>query len=168
MVNPLKELKTADFVTLSNAVIGLLSILYSIKKEFVIAAILLVLCVILDGLDGLIAKRLKQTTELGKQLDSLADIISFGGAPVALVYSLNNTTLAIISYIFFICCGILRLARYNVSNIKDYFQGMPITTNGILIPLFFFIKVPYSYYPLIYFILGILMISTFKVKRVFR
>ena len=61
----------------------------------------------------------------------------------------------------------MRLARYNIMDLKGSFQGMPITLNGIIIPLTYFLKVPIKFYPYIYLMLGILMVSSFRVKKLF-
>ena len=101
-----------------------------------------------------------------KELDSLADTISFGVAPAIFGFTLIQTPLAIVSFTIFLFCGVLRLARYNIMDMKDSYAGMPITLNGIIIPLIFITNVPFDYYPYIYILLGILMISSLKFKKI--
>jgi len=164
-MNVLKQIRLADAATLMNASCGILSVFYSINSQFLTASIFILGAVFLDFLDGFIARALKETSELGKELDSLADTISFGIAPAVFGFMLvEKSTILILVLIVFVLCGILRLARFNVTNIK-YFEGMPITINGILFPLIYFLKVPLYLYPTIYFLSGILMISTFKLRK---
>jgi len=164
-MNVLKQIRLADAATLMNASCGILSIFYSINNQFLTACVFILGAVFLDFLDGFIARALKETSELGKELDSLADTISFGIAPAVFGFMLvEKSTILILALIVFVLCGILRLARFNVTKIK-YFEGMPITINGILFPLIYFLKVPLYLYPTIYFLSGILMISTFKLKK---
>ena len=165
-MNVLKQIKLADAATLMNASCGLLSIFYSINSQFLTASIFILGAVLLDFLDGFIAKALKETTELGKELDSLADIISFGIAPAVFGFMLvEKSVVFILVLIVFVLCGILRLARFNVTKL-EHFEGMPVTINGIIFPLIYFLKVPFYFYPIIYVLSSILMISTFKLKKI--
>ena len=157
--------KFADLLTLINVALGLVSITFAIENNFKYASILLVIAVAFDYLDGKVAKAMNQQSEFGKELDSLADTVSFGVAPAIFGFSLIQTPLAIISFTIFLFCGILRLAKYNIMELKGSFQGMPITMNGIFIPFFYFINVPVRFYPYIYLVLGILMVSSLRIKR---
>ena len=161
----LRLIKFADIFTLTNVIFGIISILFSIKGWYSTASLMLLLAVISDYFDGKIAKIMGQENEFGKELDSLADTVSFGVAPAIFGFALIQTPLAIISFTVFLFCGILRLARYNIMNLKGAFQGMPITLNGILIPLIFFLDVPIKFYPYIYLILGVFMVSSFRIKK---
>ena len=168
-------IKFADVFTLSNVALGLISIVFSINNNYRYAALVLLVAVVFDYLDGKIAKSLQQQNVFGKELDSLADTVSFGVAPAIFGFSLMQSasiinplqiTLGIIAFTIFLFCGILRLARYNIMELKGAFQGMPITLNGIIIPLAYFLKVPIKFYPYIYLALGILMVSSLRIKRV--
>lgn len=159
-------IKFADLFTLINVIFGLTAIFFIITFKHNLASIMLILAVLFDYLDGKIAFITKTSNEFGKELDSLADTISFGVAPAVFGFSLIQTPLAIIAIPIFLFSGILRLARYNIMDQKREFQGMPITLNGLIIPAIFFLKVPFNYYPYIYLVLGILMISTFKIKKI--
>lgn len=160
-----KLIKFADIFTLANVIFGLLAILFIINENYIFAISSLFLAVIADYLDGRLARKLKQENTFGKELDSLADTISFGVAPAIFGFSLIQTPLAIASFTIFLFCGILRLARYNIMDIQDGYAGMPITLNGIIIPLVYIMKVPFEYYPYIYIILGILMISSLRIRK---
>jgi CDP-diacylglycerol--serine O-phosphatidyltransferase len=122
--------------------------------------------VIADYADGKLAKKLKQQNTFGKELDSLADTISFGVAPAIFGFSLIQTPLAIASFTIFLFCGILRLARYNIMDTPDSYEGMPITLNGIIIPALFLFKMPVDFYPYIYILLGILMVSNIRFRKI--
>jgi len=161
----LRLIKFADVFTLTNVIFGIISILFAIKGWYTTASIMLLLAAVSDYFDGKVAKTMGQQNDFGKELDSLADTVSFGVAPAIFGFSLIQTPLAIISFTVFLFCGILRLARYNIMELKGAFQGMPITLNGILIPLAYFLDTPIKFYPYIYLVLGILMVSSFRIKK---
>ena len=161
----LRLIKFADVFTLTNVVFGIISILFSIKGWYGKAGFMLLLAVISDYFDGKIAKLMKQQNDFGRELDSLADTISFGVAPAIFGFTLIQTPLAVVSFTIFLFCGILRLARYNIMNSKGPFHGMPITMNGIIIPFAHILNMPIRFYPYIYLVLGILMVSSIKVKK---
>lgn len=161
----LRLIKFADVFTLTNVVFGIISILFAIKGLYNTAALMLLLAVVSDYFDGKIAKIMGQQNAFGRELDSLADTVSFGVAPAIFGFVLIQTPLAIISFTIFLFCGILRLARYNIMDLKGAFQGMPITLNGIIIPAAYFLHTPIKFYPYIYLVLGILMVSSLRVKR---
>ena len=165
----LRLLKFADVFTLTNVIFGIISILFAIKGWFSSASVMLLLAVVSDYFDGKIAKIMGQQNEFGKELDSLADTVSFGVAPAIFGFSLIQTPLAIISFTIFLFCGILRLARYNIMDLQGSFQGMPITMNGIVIPVLYLLRntfhIEIKFLPYIYLVLGILMVSSFKFRK---
>ena len=161
----LKLIKFSDIFTLTNIIFGLTAIFFAIKGNYTYVIISLFLAVIADYLDGRLARKLKQENTFGKELDSLADTISFGVAPIIFGFSLIQTPLAIVAFIIFLFCGVLRLARYNIMDMQSGYAGMPITLNGIIIPIVYLAKVPLNYYPYIYILLGILMISSLRFKK---
>ena len=138
----------ADFLTLGNAACGVgavfLAMLYTATLEeahFYVAAALAPAALAFDVLDGRVARWRQQHSALGRELDSLADVISFGVAPAALAFAsgLDGGWDAII-LAYFVCCGVSRLARYNVTaeQLSDgaakpkYFEGTPIPTSVVL------------------------------------
>ena len=159
-------IKLADTFTLINVIFGLVAIFFAIKNNHVLAIAALFLAVVADYFDGKVARRLGQQNIFGKELDSLADTISFGVAPAIFGFSLIQTPLAIVAFTIFLFSGILRLARYNIMHAKDGFEGMPITLNGLIIPAIFLLRVPIEFYPYIYVTLGILMISSIRFKKI--
>ena len=159
-------IKFADIFTLVNVIFGLTAIFFAINGNYLFVIIFLFLAVISDYLDGKLARKLNQENVFGKELDSLADTISFGVAPAIFGFSLTQTPLAIVSFTIFLFCGILRLARYNIMDIKGGFAGMPITLNGIIIPALYLFKVPLDFYPYIYIVLGVLMVSSIGFRKI--
>jgi CDP-diacylglycerol---serine O-phosphatidyltransferase len=139
----------ADFFTLGNAACGvgaiLLAMLYMASgdtRHFLISAALAPAAFAFDVLDGRIARARHQHSALGRELDSLSDVISFGVAPAALAFAAGMQggwdTAALL---YFVCCGVSRLARYNVtaeqlagdeSGKVKYFEGTPIPTSVVL------------------------------------
>ncbi|SHH24866.1 CDP-diacylglycerol--serine O-phosphatidyltransferase [Thermosyntropha lipolytica DSM 11003] len=162
----------AHFLTLLNAVFGVLSIIYAINGQYTSAAVMILIAAFLDGIDGKVARKLNIVSELGKELDSLCDLVSFGVAPAVLIYSSilaadNKGILSMVITILFVICGAYRLARFNVLNISGYFVGIPITLAGFLAALFVLIDQEFSYALTAVFmiVLSLLMISTIKVKK---
>lgn len=144
-----REFHLADFFTLGNAACGvgaiLLAMLYMASGErahFLAAAALAPAAFILDVLDGRIARARHQHSALGRELDSLSDVISFGMAPAALGFAAGlQGGWDAAALVYFVCCGVSRLARYNVtaeqlagdeSGKVKYFEGTPIPTSVLL------------------------------------
>ena len=138
-----------NILTLGGVCLGISSIKFAFDGNFSLAVIFIILAAILDALDGRIARLIKGTSEFGKELDSLTDFVSFGIAPVLLLYfwELNNYGKLgwEITLIYSVCC-VLRLARFNLTKVEknkewknNYFEGIPSPAGGLLIlmPLFF-------------------------------
>ncbi len=138
-----------NILTLGGVCLGISSIKFSIDGNYSLAVIFILLAAILDALDGRIARLIKGTSEFGKELDSLTDFVSFGIAPVFILYfwELNNYGKLgwAITLIYSVCC-VLRLARFNLTTVDEkqlwksnYFEGVPSPAGGILIlmPLIF-------------------------------
>ncbi|MBI1422270.1 MAG: CDP-diacylglycerol--serine O-phosphatidyltransferase [Gammaproteobacteria bacterium] len=170
-MNILRTVKLADVFTAGNLVCGVLAIFTASNAQFNLAALLIVLAVIMDTLDGKIAKLMHQTNSFGKQLDSLADLISFGVAPAFLYYALREPGIGIVLIlILFSVCGMLRLARYNVSE-GEGFEGVPITVNGFLFPILYliYLALPATLviWPAVFAAMSVLMVSSLRLKRIF-
>jgi CDP-diacylglycerol--serine O-phosphatidyltransferase len=144
-----REFHLADFFTLGNASCGvgavLLALAFMASKDlahFYAAAALAPLAFLFDVLDGRIARARHQHSALGRELDSLSDVISFGVAPAALGFAAGlQGGWDAAALIYFVCCGVSRLARYNVtaeqlagdeSGKVKYFEGTPIPTSVVL------------------------------------
>lgn len=147
----LREFHLADFLTLCNAACGVagvfLAMLYAVegaKAWFYAAAAMAPAAFVFDVLDGRVARWRSQHSALGRELDSLADIISFGVAPAALAFAAGlRGGWDWVALIYFVCCGVSRLARYNVTaetlsagaDKVAYFEGTPIPTSVLLTAL---------------------------------
>ena len=132
-----------NILTLGGVCLGISSIKFSIDGNFGLAVTLILFSAILDALDGRIARMIKGTSEFGKELDSLTDFVSFGIAPVLILYfwELNNYGKLgwAIALIYSVCC-VLRLARFNLTKTNEqeewknnYFEGVPSPAGGLLI-----------------------------------
>jgi CDP-diacylglycerol---serine O-phosphatidyltransferase len=138
----------ADFLTLANAACGMASVLFAMRYmesralgHFFWAAALTPAAFIFDVLDGKVARSRNQHSALGRELDSLSDVISFGVGPATLAFAAGmrgGWDAAILLY--FVCCGVSRLARFNVTaetlseggDKVKYFEGTPIPTSVVL------------------------------------
>ncbi|HUQ28266.1 MAG TPA: CDP-alcohol phosphatidyltransferase family protein [Usitatibacter sp.] len=145
----IREFHLADFFTLANAACGtaaiFLSMLYAATESltyFLFATAMAPAAFIFDVFDGKIARARNQHSSLGRELDSLADVISFGVAPAAMAFAagMQGGWDAVI-LVYFVCCGVSRLARYNVTaealsegaaKVK-YFEGTPIPTSVVIV-----------------------------------
>src|SRR3954447_26412086 len=138
----LKKLKnqSANLLTLGNLSLGGFAIITSIRGELNLSVLLIFIAALLDRFDGMTARKLNIESELGEQLDSMSDIISFGVAPALLLYQgILNEFGAPGSFfiVFYIACGAFRLARFNTQSTKGYFTGLPITAAGCILTLSF-------------------------------
>ena len=168
-----------NMLTLIGVCIGLTSIRFALDGKFEFAIIAIILAAIIDGLDGRIARLIKGTSKVGKELDSLTDMISFGVAPAFIMYFWKLNTLGRFGWLvclIYVICVALRLARFNINSNQEpswrdnFFEGVPSPAGGILIltPLiismagFDYIKLDYNIVVPIFFITtSLLLISKF-------
>lgn len=147
----IRELHLADFFTLANAGCGVAAVFCALiyvdrdaTSYFYVAVVLLFAALVFDVLDGRIARWRQKHSVLGRELDSLSDVISFGVAPAVLAFAggmRGGWDWAVL--IYFVCCGVGRLARFNVtaealSEGRDkvaYFEGTPIPTSVVLVAI---------------------------------
>jgi len=197
----LRSYTLADLFTLANASCGTISIFLCLEyiadnrsRNLWMAFVLPWFALLFDGLDGYIARlnKRRQST-LGADLDSLADIVSFGVAPAVLGFTLGLRGFwDILCLTYFVCCGISRLARFNVTSagLTDratgkvkYFEGTPIPTSVLIIlilavlyragrtgPNFFpgsYLLMHRAFHPFsaLYLLSGSAMISTIKLPK---
>ncbi|MDC0533618.1 CDP-diacylglycerol--serine O-phosphatidyltransferase [Candidatus Pelagibacter sp.] len=167
-------------ITLIGVCIGLSSIKFAIDGKFAIAIIAILFAGLMDALDGRIARLIKGTSKMGKELDSLGDVISFGVAPALIMYFWNLQYLDKLGWfvcLTYVVCVALRLARFNVNSEEEpswkdnFFEGMPSPAGGIvvLMPLIIsfsglgelFFEINYDILvPTFFIIVSILLIST--------
>ena len=153
---------------------GISSIKFSIQANWKLAVLMIMLAAFFDFFDGWMARKLKKSSQFGAELDSLSDFISFGLAPSLLINLCFTHELGRIGWVislFYIVCAALRLARFNIENMKEQskvFYGIPspAAAGVIMIPLYlnFIDQVQFTInYPLICAVLttfaGIMMIS---------
>ena len=160
-------------LTSMNLVFGMRSILSTFNGELSTAAACILLALVADGLDGRSARALKVSSEIGKEMDSLCDLVSFGAAPAILAYSLQLHEFGAFGWVaavFFAVCGMGRLARFNVNTdvVHGYFMGLAIPAGGCLIATstllfqatgFELGQLSYAY-PVLVMVVGYLMVST--------
>jgi CDP-diacylglycerol--serine O-phosphatidyltransferase len=144
----------ADLFTLANAGCGVAAVFFAMlyvsdpsPAHFYAAAAMAPAAFVFDVLDGRIARRRRTHSALGRELDSLADVISFGVAPATLAFAAGlRGAWDWVALIYFVCCGVSRLARYNVTaetlaegaGKVPYFEGTPIPTSVLLTALLAF------------------------------
>ncbi|MFZ5754125.1 MAG: CDP-diacylglycerol--serine O-phosphatidyltransferase [Bacillota bacterium] len=159
-----------NIVTLANLFFGITSLWLTMESQYKEAAVAILFAMVLDGMDGRLARRLHVTSDFGKELDSLSDLVSFGVAPALLTYgSILNTIgyWGLLIAIIFALCGAIRLARFNVLNIKTHFVGVPITICGPLMAIFVLLsnRLPLEFYVIMSIVLSYLMVSNIKVPK---
>lgn len=143
-----REFHLADVLTLGNAACGTASVFAAMaflqsgmRELYYLAALLCPVALVFDALDGRVARFRHQHSILGRELDSLADVISFGVAPAALGFAAGlQAALDIVVLLYFVACGVSRLARFNVTaetlsaggDKVKYFEGTPIPSSVLL------------------------------------
>ena len=167
-------------ITLIGVCIGLSSIKFALDGKFALAVVAILIAGLMDALDGRIARLIKGTSKMGKELDSLGDVISFGVAPAFIMYFWNLQYLDKLGWfvcLTYVVCVALRLARFNVNSEEEpswkdnFFEGMPSPAGGIIVlmPLIIsfsglgelFFKINYDILvPTFFIVVSILLIST--------
>jgi len=135
----------ANFITVLSLSCGFASIVFSIEGHFTFASWAIILSVVLDGLDGQIARKNHLPSEFGKELDSLVDVVSFGIAPAILGYIFIYRAFylwATLTLFIYLSCSVMRLAKYNITpkeKLVNYFYGLPTTVSGGVLASFILI-----------------------------
>ena len=135
-------------LTLIGVCIGLSSIKFALDSKFELSVIAIIFAALFDALDGRVARLIKGTSKVGKELDSLTDVISFGVAPAFIMYFWNLNNLGKFGWLLcliYVVCVALRLARFNINSNAEpswrdnFFEGVPSPAGGILVlmPLMF-------------------------------
>ena len=131
-----------NMLTLIGVCIGLTSIRFALDGRFELAVVAIIFAALIDGLDGRIARLIKGTSKVGKELDSLTDMISFGVAPAFIMFFWKLNTLGRFGWLLcliYVICVALRLARFNVNSNNEpswrdnFFEGVPSPAGGILV-----------------------------------
>ena len=176
-----------NMFTLIGVCIGLSSIKFAFDAKFTLSIIAIIVAAIIDGLDGRIARLIQGTSKVGKELDSLTDVISFGVAPEFIMYFWKLNELGRIGWLIcliYVVCVALRLARFNVNSGKEpswrdnFFEGVPSPAGGVLVlmPLIYSLSDIQTFnvnndffVPILFVIISILLISkapTYALKKI--
>ncbi len=176
-----------NMLTLVGVCIGLSSIKFALDENFTLSIIAIIIAAVIDGLDGRIARLIQGTSKVGKELDSLTDVISFGVAPAFIMYFWKLNELGRIGWLIcliYVVCVALRLARFNVNSGKEtswrdnFFEGVPSPAGGVLVlmPLIYslsdiqILNVNYNFFvPILFIVVSILLISkapTYALKKI--
>ena len=176
-----------NIFTLVGVCIGLSSIKFAFDGRFEISILAIIIAAIIDGLDGRIARLIKGASKVGKELDSLTDVISFGVAPAFIMYFWKLNELGRVGWLIcliYVICVALRLARFNVTSEAEpswrdnFFEGIPSPAGGVLVlmPLIYsysevqFLKLNYQIIvPSLFIFISILLISkipTYSLKKI--
>ena len=176
-----------NMFTLVGVCIGLTSIKFAFDGRFGFAVLAILVAGIIDGLDGRIARLIKGTSEVGKELDSLTDVISFGVAPAFIMYFWKLNEIGRIGWLIclvYVICVALRLARFNVYSgqgplwKENFFQGVPSPAGGVIVlmPLIYSLSdIQFFNFnndllvPILFVIVSILLISkipTYSFKKI--
>ena len=160
-----------NILTVINLFAGLVAIMLALVQQWALAVGLIFAAALFDSLDGRVARRLNVTNEFGKQLDSMADLVSFGVAPAIIAYLLDFSGIGwagcILAAVFPVC-GAIRLARFNVSVVRGHFVGLPITVAGPVLAAwaYFAQMMPVTVQALVLLGLSVFMVSTVRVPKI--
>lgn len=163
----------ANILTFTNLSLGCVAIFIGTHKHYFAATIAIIIATLVDRFDGKIARKLGCETKFGEELDSLSDLVSFGVAPAFLIWSLKLSSLkiGIAIAILYVLAGAFRLARFNCTEDRDVYQGVPITIAGLIMAIMSLLIMNYKANVYIIAILTIIlsycMVST-KIKIVKR
>lgn len=166
-----------NILTFANLSFGVLSLLAILKAHYMAGAVYIIIAALIDRYDGKIARRLNVSSEIGKELDSLADLVSFGVAPAILIF--HKFAFADVHFLkqagvglllLYVISGSYRLGRYNISTFDGNFSGVPITLAGLILsvysllvpskPVFLVVSV------VLLLLLSVLMVSKLKLRKV--
>jgi len=169
----IKLLSIADVVSLTNAVLGFLSIVMIMLGEIRFSFTFILLALIADGLDGVVARKTRHS-EIGEYMEAMADMISLGIAPAIFVYNSYNITvseciywhiLLIIVLIVFLSFSIVRLASFHIIKEKAFFIGLPASTSTIIILVTTYLNIEFIHILLVIIIMSFAMISNVRFPK---
>lgn len=170
----IKLLSVADVVSLTNAIFGFLSIVMLFSHELRLAFSFILLALLADGLDGIVARKTGKG-ELGEYMESMADMISLGIAPAFFVYntyydlvldSIFYHGLLVVVLIVFLSLGIVRLASFHIIKEENFFVGLPASASAIFIVVLSFLKIEFLYILPFIIVMSFAMISSLRFPKV--
>ena len=161
-----------NILTFMNLSLGIISIIFCFNNQIIYASLSILLAGFIDRYDGQIARKLNAVSPIGKELDSLSDLVSFGVSPAIIAWKISLITLGPIGYIVLLIypiCGCFRLARFNVTEFKKVYMGVPITIAGGLMAIDSIASVKLGIHPALtvvfMLLLSYLMVSSLKIKK---
>ena len=168
-------LSIADVVSITNSILGFLSIVMVFLGEIYLSFYLILLAILADGLDGVIARKTKHS-DLGEYMESMADMISLGIAPSVFVYSnyIKNIMISeniychgllIIVLIMFLSFSVIRLASFHIIKEKNFFIGLPASASTIIIIILTYYNIEFTYIFPVIFIISIALISKLRFPK---
>jgi len=169
----IRLLSFADIITLLNAILGFLALLLVFTDQFQPAASLILLGLLADGLDGIVARRLGNG-QIGEYLEPIADMISLSVAPLALFYNIyydivvsqpSVHILLGIVIVFSLICAMIRLSSFSLLKEKQFFVGLPTSASAIFLVLTSFLKPDIWYLLPIIIVLSLAMISSIRFPK---
>lgn len=163
-------MKLPDYITLLNLVSGVVAIYAAIDHHYAWAAVLMLAGVFFDAIDGFVARKLKLESSFGADLDSLADLVTFGVAPMVLVSVYYGVVWLSLLALLIPIAGALRLARHNINRhqTKGYLIGLPITTAGVVIPVLILVHANLYITATTIAALAIMFVGSFRVNKLLK
>ena len=168
-------LSVADVVSLTNSILGFLSIVMIFLGETYLAFSFILLAILADGLDGAVARKTKHS-DLGEYMEAMADMISLGIAPSVFVYNnyLKNImisesiywhSLLVIVLIVFLSFSIIRLASFHIKREETFFIGLPASASTIIIIILTYFNIEFNYIFAVIFLTSLAMISNVRFPK---
>jgi CDP-diacylglycerol--serine O-phosphatidyltransferase len=168
-------LSIADIISIANSILGFLSIVMIFLGETFLSFSLILLAILADGLDGVVARKTKHS-DLGEYMEAMADMISLGIAPSVFVYSnyINNIMISesiywhgllVIILIVFLSFSIIRLASFHIIREKKFFIGLPASASTIIIIILTYLNIEFIYIFPVIFIMSLAMISNVRFPK---
>lgn len=155
-----------NLFTLSNLGSGVLALVFIVNHLPAVATVMILLSAFFDFLDGKVARKLKVASEFGVELDSLADIVSFGVVPALALYeTVPHNIVSTLDLLFFPFAGALRLARFNTRPTVGFFEGLPIPAAGIILGLLLWCPGFSGVVQYVALLLSFLMVSKMRIKK---
>lgn len=162
-----------QIITFTNLSLGIISIISCIKNNILISSLCILIAALIDRYDGKVARKIDAVSLLGKELDSLSDLVSFGVAPAILSWNYSLFKIGFLSYavlLIFPICGAFRLARFNITEFNDKYIGMPITVAGSISAIDSLSSLRIGIHPslsaILMSLLSYLMVSKIKIKKI--
>ena len=169
----IKLLSLADIITVINVVMGFLAILMAFSNQFQLAAAFILLGLLADGLDGIVARRIGNG-QMGEYLESIADMISLSVAPLVLLYKTYYDVVAPqfllylllgIVLVFSLICSVIRLSSFSLLKEKHFFIGLPTSASAVVLVSISLLKLDIWYILLFIVVLALAMISSIRFPK---